>query len=145
MGVGRVHPGARSWVPLVQRGSSLEEEGSIVNEGTDGGKKKRRRRKALLPEEEEGGDNQPQGISSTSPAQEANEGTDADTPATGRTMKELEERLRLDITRFRESELAAKKEEVPVEGLGALADKASSAFQQVLIADFFVVLGFLGW
>jgi hypothetical protein len=65
----------------------------------------------------------------------------------GRTQEQdLQERLRADIARYRRREQEqGEGEEEELEGLGALASKASSAFEKVLIADFFVVLGFLGW
>jgi hypothetical protein len=58
----------------------------------------------------------------------------------------MQRRLQADIARFRASE-AAKQEEEEEEGEGglrAIAGKAADGVTKVLIADFFVVLGFLG-
>ena len=59
--------------------------------------------------------------------------------------QDLEERLRQDIARFRKTEAAQKEEEGEETMFASLAGKASSALEKVLVADFFVVLGFLGW
>jgi hypothetical protein len=70
-------------------------------------------------------------------------------PAPARSREdELAERLKQDIARFKAVEQAEGKEaggEGEASGLAGLGQKAASAFQKVLVADFFVVLAFLGW
>ena len=45
--------------------------------------------------------------------------------------KELEERLRQDIARFRKKEVEAKVQEEEASGIAALAGKAASAFEVI--------------
>lgn len=60
--------------------------------------------------------------------------------------KELEEQLKRDIERFRRTErAAAEDDDEEGKGLGAVAEKAAGVMSKVLVADFFVVLAFLGW
>lgn len=116
------------------------------NEEGDGGKKagKKRRRKVPLPAEllEEQQQNQP------AQAQEEKKPAAAAAPARSRE-EELAERLKQDIARFKAVEQAEGKEseasEGEASGLAGLGQKAASAFEKVLVADFFVVLAFLGW
>ncbi|TFJ84434.1 hypothetical protein NSK_004419 [Nannochloropsis salina CCMP1776] len=58
---------------------------------------------------------------------------------------DLQERLQQDIVRFRKKEREVQALEGDVTGFASFADKAGSILQKVLVADFFVVLGFLGW
>ncbi len=69
----------------------------------------------------------------------------AATPAPPSLEKQLEDRLQEDILKFRKKEVEKKAEEPEATGLSALTAKAGSALEKVLVADFFVVLGFLGW
>lgn len=58
---------------------------------------------------------------------------------------DLQERLLQDIVKFRKTEIEKNPPQEEATGFAALAGKASSALEKVLIADAFVVLGFTAW
>jgi hypothetical protein len=118
------------------------EEGSGRGSGSGGGAKKKRRKVPLpaeLLEEQQNG--------AAAAAVDVNDSAAASSSAARSREDQLAERLKQDIARFKAVEKAEAKlaPEEEASGLAGLGQKAASAFDKVLVADFFVVVAFFGW
>lgn len=128
-----VPPSARaSALPLLR--AAAGDDGDTSSSASSS---KKRRRKVPLPAEllEE----QAQQAQTVSPS--------APTPEPVRVKsreEELAERLKQDIARFKAVEKAGTDDSQAATEATAF-EKAASAFEKMLVADFFVVLAFLGW
>lgn len=134
--------------PLPLRAASGEEGGDAAGEGGKAGAAgKKRRRKVPLPAELlEAQQEQEEKVEEQKAAAPVSAAPVSAAPARSRE-EELAERLKQDIARFKAVEQAEAKPgaEEEVGGLAGLGQKASSALEKVLVADFFVVLAFLAW